>query len=799
MSKHPRPLEKGSSAGLPVRHAVPPGCWSGESMKQDIPLVTVIIPVKNGGGLLRECLAAVFSQQTDFPYEVLCVDSGSRDDSLDIIRSFPARLMRIEPADFGHGRTRNMAIQNSPSPFVALLTQDAVPDDTAWLRELISPMRENEEVAGVFGRHKPHPGCISSEAFMLERHFAQFGSDTTLFRIRPGPEGWAHYEAHKAHYRFFSDNNAALRRSVWARLPYRDVEFMEDQLWGADILEAGYIKAYAPRSVVRHSHNYSPLTQARRAFDEARFHREYFDPPHLPGIRALLRDKLRQSVHDVRRAHFSKAMLTLGRDVGQGLGWFLGDRYELLPEGLVRRISQHHELKGDAGQRPGRSSLLEDVKQAYAHSMAEHGKLGTAFQLVRKTVASYRQYRHQGISSTLLDVRRSLRSSHVPERGWWEASHYRFIEPPRPSTPPTAAGRRRVDPEHLVINWVVPGFGRGGGGHMTIFRTIQQLERMGHRCRVYLVDSDGMARQPMRLQAQVHEWYTPIAAPVCHLEGEMEPADIVMATAWQTAYVVRASTCAPAKVYFIQDYESAFFPMGAEWQLAEDTYHFGFYGLTAGTWLERRMREKYGMVTRSFPLAVDHGIYYPEPVPRADTRRVFAYMRPHTTRRGFQIVALALKKVKERFPDVELHIAGSGVEPSELPFPFVGHGILDFAQLRRLFSSCDVGVCLSFTNYSLLPQEMAACGCPVVDVDVESTRAAYPKGAVVLAPPNVTRIADEVCRLLEDEPYRQRQIAAGFVYVRELSWDKALRHTAEALKAFALDATGREESGAQPA
>lgn len=778
-------------------------------MKQEIPLVTVIIPVKNGGSLLRECLSAVFSQQTDFPYEVLCVDSGSRDDSVDIIRSFPARLLQIEPSTFGHGRTRNLAIQNSHSPFVALITQDAVPDDTAWLRELIAPMRENEEVAGVFGRHKPHPGCIPSEALMLERHFANFGADTTLFRILPGPEGWAHYEAHKSYYRFFSDNNAALRRSVWARIPYRDVEFMEDQLWGADILEAGYVKAYAPRSVVRHSHNYSPLTQARRTFDEARFHREYFDSAHLPGIRALLRDKLHQAKQDVHRlmndpnesSRLSKAALTLGRDLGQGLGWFLGDRYELLPKGLVRRISQHHELKGDAGQRDAHSLLLEDVKQTYERSLEERGKLGTATELARRTMVSYRQYKQHGISRTLLDARRALRPSRAASRSWWDAEQYRYIDPPRTLSLSTSTRQHQVDPAHLVINWVVPPFGRGGGGHMTIFRTIQQLERLGHTCRVYLVDSSNMAPEPMRLQAQVHEWFLPISAPVRHLEaeGEMAPADIVMATAWHTAYSVRASTCAPVKAYFIQDYEPAFFSMGAEWQLAEDTYHFGFYGLTAGPWLEQQMREKYGMFARSFPLAVDHDVYYPEPGLKGDKRRVFAYMRPHTTRRGFQIVALALMKVKERFPDVEIHIAGSELPPSALPFPFVGHGILDFAELRRVFSSCDVGVCLSFTNYSLLPQEMAACGCPVVDIDVESTRAAYPEGAVVLAPPNVGSIAHEVCRLLEDEPYRQRQIAAGFDYVRELSWDKAIVHTAEALKEFALHATGRAKSDAQSA
>ncbi|ATB40561.1 hypothetical protein CYFUS_006010 [Cystobacter fuscus] len=768
-------------------------------MKQDIPLVTVIIPVKNGGALLRECLSAVFSQQTDFPYEVLCVDSGSKDDSVDIIRSFPARLLQIDPATFGHGRTRNLAIEHSPTDFVALITQDAVPDNDAWLRELIAPMRDNEQVAGVFGRHKPHAGCIPSEAYMLERHFAHFGADTTLFQIRPGPEGWAHYEANKPYYRFLSDNNAALRRSVWKRIPYRDVEFMEDQLWGADVLEAGYIKAYAPHAVVRHSHNYSPLTQARRAFDEARFHRQYFDPKHLPGFRAMLRDKLHQSKQDVRRLlndpaesdKLSKAMVMVGRDVGQALGWCLGDRYELLPVGMVRRISQHHELKGDANDPSGASSsLVEHVKQTYQHSLAERGKLGTMTEAIRKAIGHYRQSRQHGLSRTMLDVRRSLRPTPPPTRGWWHAEQYVYIEPPK--TPVAPEEPRRVDPNRLVINWVIPPFGRGGGGHMTIFRTIQHLERLGHECRVYVVDSSEMAPEPMRLQSLVHEWFLPIRAPVYHLREEMEPADLVVATSWHTAYPVRASHCAPAKVYFIQDYESAFYSMGAEWQFVEDTYHFGFYGLTAGTWLEKKMREQYGMYARSFPLAVDHSIYYPEPGLKTDKRRIFAYMRPHTTRRGFQLVALALAKVKERFPDAEIHIAGSVLHPSALPVPFVGHGVLDFADLRRVFSMCDVGVCLSFTNYSLLPQEMAACGCPVVEIDVESTRAAYPPGAVVLAPPTVEGLSTEICRLLEDEDHRQKQISAGFTYVRDLSWEKALDQSAEALKEFALHATHQE-------
>ncbi|QRK05454.1 glycosyltransferase [Archangium violaceum] len=729
-------------------------------MAQDNPLVTVIIPMKNGGALLSECLSSVFSQQTDFPFDVLCVDSGSRNGSVDVIRSFPARLLELDPASTRLGSALNLAIQNSPSPFVALLSPEVVPADASWLRELLAPMRENEQVAGVFGRHVAPPGGSPSRG----------DTDTTFTRIRPGPEGWAHYEAHRPQYHLFSDNTA-LRRSVWAQFPFRDMEPMVLQRWVADILEAGYTKAYTPRAVVRDSRNPSPWTQVRRAFDEARFYREHFDSPHMPGIRELLRDR---------------PGVTLGRDVGQALGWFLGERHELLPTSMVRRFSPHPGLGEEATHGAPLPPLHQEVKRLWRDTRAERGRLGTLAQLTRQTVAHWRKYQTQGLSRTLVDIRRALRSQGKTSRPWWEEAHYSFMDTASGLSPGTPVVRRQVDPKHLVLNWVVPSFGRGGGGHMTIFRTIQLLERLGHSCRIYLVDSAHMPTEPMRLQALVHEWYLPIAAPVRHLNGEMEPADVVLATSWNTAYPVRASHCAPARVYFIQDFEPAFYPMGAEWQFAEDTYRFGFYGLTAGPWLEQMMREKYGMHARSFPLAVEHDVYYPEPVPKGARRRVFAYMRPHTPRRGFQLAALALRKVKERFPEVEIHIAGTHMPDSSLPFPFVGHGMLDFAGLRRVFSSSDVALCISFTNYSLLPQEIAACGCPVVDIDVESTRAAYPKDAVVLAPPNVEGVAHEISHLLEDEPYRQRQIAAGFEYVRGLSWDTSILHTAQALEEFAL-------------
>jgi glycosyltransferase involved in cell wall biosynthesis len=120
-----------------------------------------------------------------------------------------------------------------------------------------------------------------------------------------------------------------------------------------------------------------------------------------------------------------------------------------------------------------------------------------------------------------------------------------------------------------------------------------------------------------------------------------------------------------------------------------------------------------------------------------------------------------------------------------LPFRFTGHGILNGEQLRRLYSSVSLGVAPSLTNYSLLPQEMAACGCPVIDLDGENTRAVYPKGAVVLAPPTIEGVANQVMKLLDDDQLREAQALRGLAYARSLSWEDAALTVEGALRNWA--------------
>ena len=145
--------------------------------------VTIVIPTKNGGERLREVLEIVFAQKTKYEYEVVCVDSGSNDNTIDIIKGFPCKLYEIAPEEFGHGKTRNYGASKGTGEFIVFLTQDAIPCDDLWLESFINAMKEEPDAAGGFGIHYPYPDCNELDKRDLKRHFLNFGTETRAFFI----------------------------------------------------------------------------------------------------------------------------------------------------------------------------------------------------------------------------------------------------------------------------------------------------------------------------------------------------------------------------------------------------------------------------------------------------------------------------------------------------------------------------------------------------------------------------------------------------------------------------------------
>ena len=121
--------------------------------------VSIVIPTKNGGHLFEKVLDAVFKQKTEYEYEVICVDSGSKDGTLDVIRKYPCRLFQIEPSEFGHGKTRNYGASKGNGTYIIFITQDALPATDTWLQNFIDAMKMDPEIVGGFGIHYPYPDC----------------------------------------------------------------------------------------------------------------------------------------------------------------------------------------------------------------------------------------------------------------------------------------------------------------------------------------------------------------------------------------------------------------------------------------------------------------------------------------------------------------------------------------------------------------------------------------------------------------------------------------------------------------
>lgn len=316
--------------------------------------VTVIIPTKNPGKNFSSVLEMVLTQETPWEFEVLVIDSGSSDGTVEYCQSLgnKIRFYTIPPEEFGHGKTRNLAISKCSSEFVALLTHDALPASAHWLRKLVEATEQMPDVAGTFGRHLPYPGGNPFVAREINQHFDHFLTWKPIFRM-DDPQRYQDDVGYRQVLHYFSDNNACLRRSVWEKIPYPDVNFAEDQIWAKQIIEAGYGKAYADEAAVFHSHSFSVIELGKRAFDEGRAFLELFGYCLCPNLNHLFRQAFWCTVGDFRYAWNNKLMLKYPQwvvrspflNLSRQLGFYLGARVHKLPMTAVKWLSLDQALK----------------------------------------------------------------------------------------------------------------------------------------------------------------------------------------------------------------------------------------------------------------------------------------------------------------------------------------------------------------------------------------------------------------------------------------------------------------------
>jgi rhamnosyltransferase len=217
-------------------------------------LFSIVIPVKNGDIWLERLLEGLI-QQTLFPHsEIIVIDSGSTDRSLEIIGRYPVRLICIPPAEFNHGATRNLGVREAKGKYIVMTVQDALPGADDWLELFLGGFADGRVVAVCGQQVVPHerdknPVLWFRPVSAHRTWFSHYEDPAEYLKLSPGEQreiaGW--------------DNvTAAYRRDVLLEYPFAVVDFAEDISWARMMLLKGFTLAHVSGAIAYHYHHQLP-------------------------------------------------------------------------------------------------------------------------------------------------------------------------------------------------------------------------------------------------------------------------------------------------------------------------------------------------------------------------------------------------------------------------------------------------------------------------------------------------------------------------------------------------------------
>jgi len=222
----------------------------------DIP-VSVVVPTFNAASDAPLFLAALERQVGIPELELVVVDSGSTDGTRERFAAAADVMLDIPAGEFGHGRTRNQAVAASSGDVVVMMVQDALLLGPHALHDLVDELLSDDGLAAVSARQVPRSDADLFGAYNVVSHYHHIWRDGTRAK-RSDP-------LRRRAAASVDDVCAAVRRSAWEEIQYRDIEFGEDLDFGLRALEAGWTIGLTDDTAVAHSHTRDALYHFRRS------------------------------------------------------------------------------------------------------------------------------------------------------------------------------------------------------------------------------------------------------------------------------------------------------------------------------------------------------------------------------------------------------------------------------------------------------------------------------------------------------------------------------------------------------
>jgi len=222
--------------------------------------LSIIIRARNEERHLARLLEGI-AQQSEKDVEVILVDSGSTDRTLEIASHYPVKIVHIRPEEFTFGFSLNQGISSAQGEIIVMASAHVYPVYPDWLKCLVMPF-DDPQVALTYGKQRGDRRNKFSEAQIFNHWYPDVSQPR-----QPHP--------------FCNNANAAIQRSLWQDNPYNEtLPGLEDLEWAHRIMAQGYAISYVADAEVVHVHEEKPRDVFNRYRREAMAFKRLFPHEH---------------------------------------------------------------------------------------------------------------------------------------------------------------------------------------------------------------------------------------------------------------------------------------------------------------------------------------------------------------------------------------------------------------------------------------------------------------------------------------------------------------------------------------
>ncbi|NBA78616.1 glycosyltransferase [Emticicia sp. ODNR4P] len=297
-------------------------------------MIDVVLLTYNAEKYLERLLIAL-DEQTLQGFNLIIIDSSSKDNTTTILRDRNVDYISISPSDFNHGGTRNMSLQYCKFDYVLFLTQDALPLNEHCFEEIYKVISQNNSIGLSYGRQVPYPGSGPFESFPRKFNYGEVSrlktkEDIPVLGLKTS---------------FCSNSFSIYNRNILTEIGGfpTNVIFGEDAYVSSKMILNDYGIYYCAEAMVYHSHDYSIKEEFKRYFDIGVFHTHQdwmikaFSAPNGEGFKYVMRE----FKYLLDKKQFLLIPNFVIRVLAKFLGYQIGKRESKLSLAWKEKLSMH--------------------------------------------------------------------------------------------------------------------------------------------------------------------------------------------------------------------------------------------------------------------------------------------------------------------------------------------------------------------------------------------------------------------------------------------------------------------------